>query len=87
MTADRCHDGDRSRVRIVLTGVVDRAAVGSVETAVRNGLRSGPRVDVDLRDVEAWEDDALRHVAGCARLGDGVEFLMAGKGRTPGTPA
>jgi len=86
MTFDHDHHGGRSSTRITLSGVVDRATVGGVERAVRDGLRTGPRVDVDLRDVEGWEDDALRRVAECARLGVGVEFLVAGKRRVPGVP-
>jgi hypothetical protein len=87
MSIDPCEHRDSSSTRIVLSGVVDRAMAVRVEAAVRTGLRSGPKVEVDMRNVERWEDDALGSVADCARLGNGVEFLMAGKGRVPGTPA
>jgi hypothetical protein len=81
---DRARDPRAAGVRIVISGVLDRAAVGTVEDAVRAGLRAGPRVEVDVRAVERWVDDALGSLADCARLGTGVEFLMEGKGRVRG---
>lgn len=84
MTFDMFQDPDGTRVRIVVSGVVDRDAVGTVQHAIREGLCSGPHVEVDVRAVERWEDDSLGSLADCARIGAGVEFRMEGKGRTPG---
>lgn len=71
-------------VRIVVAGVVDRATAGTVADAVRQGLETSPRVEVDIRAVRRWEDDSLGEVAACTRLGDGVEFLV--EGRRGGSP-
>lgn len=71
-------------LRIVVSGVVDRETAGTVADAVREGLESAPRVEVDIRAVDRWEDDSLRDLAACTLLGDGVEFLVEGRrsGRT-----
>jgi hypothetical protein len=78
-------DPEGAGVQIVVSGVVDRDTMGTVEHAIRAGLCTGPRVEVDVRAVERWEDDALGSLAGFARIGTGVEFRMEGKGRAPGT--
>ena len=83
-------DGDPSgeadaSTRIVVSGRIDREVVDTVETAVRAALSTGPRVEVDVRAVEGWGDDAVRGLAECARLGPGVEFVMDGKRRVPGS--
>jgi hypothetical protein len=73
-------DGGRALVRrIVVSGTVDRAAVGTVADAVRGELERSAGVEVDVRAVERWEDDALGALASCARIGDGVEILMEGR--------
>jgi hypothetical protein len=66
-------------VRIVVSGVVDRETAGTVADAVRQGLETAPRVEVDIRAVDRWEDDSLRDLAACTLLGDGVEFLVEGR--------
>ena len=72
-------------MRIVVSGVVDRVAADSVAAAVREGLESSPRVEVDIRAVCRWEDDSLSEIAACTRLGTGVEFRVDGRraGRAP----
>lgn len=72
-------------VRIVVTGVVDRAAAGSLADEVRRGLATEHRVEVDIRGVDRWESGALRDLAACTRWG-GVEFLAEGRRRAPGAP-
>lgn len=71
-------------VRIVVSGVVDRARAEDLADAVRHGLETAPRVEVDIRAVDRWEDDALGDLAACTRLGDGVEFLAEGRRAGPG---
>jgi hypothetical protein len=82
MAAGAASDGPG--VRIVVSGVVDREKAGTVADAVRHGLETAPRVEVDIRAVDRWEDDSLRDLAACTCLGDGVEFLVEGRrgGRT-----
>ena len=70
---------DGNGVRIVVTGVVDRETVDTVADAVRQGLETAPRVEVDIRAVDRWVDDSLRDLAACTQLGDGVEFLVEGR--------
>jgi len=69
----------RPGIRIVVSGVVDRAAAGTVTDAVRASLESSPRVEVDIRAVHRWEDGSLSAVAACTRLGAGVEFRVDGR--------
>ena len=66
-------------VRIVVSGVVDRAAAGTVTDAVRASLESARRVQVDIRAVQRWEDGSLSAVAACTRLGAGIEFRVDGR--------
>lgn len=68
--------------RIVVSGVVDAAAVDTVTDAVRGVLEHDPGVELDIRGVEHWVDDALRDLAACAQLGP-VEILAAGRRRRP----
>ena len=70
-------------VCIVLAGVVDAATAASVADAVRDGLTSGPVVQVDIRGVHRWEDDALGTLAACTRMGAGVEFRVDGRRPRP----
>ena len=55
------------RSTMVVTGVLDAAAVNLVMTAVRAAQRDGGLVEIDLLGVTAVEGDSLRDLANALR--------------------
>jgi hypothetical protein len=62
----------------VRAGLLHARDVVDLRAAVVAALEHAPAVELDLRAVEDMSPDAVRALAECARLGEGIVFRFRG---------